>query len=468
MKIIRNNWIVIVMLLLITIIGAALRIFKLGFNLGWIDEFWSLLAAEAPLYQLPFIDVHPPLLYILVRIAIFFLGTSMVAIRSVSALFGILGVVATYLLGKELTGKDLPGLIAAGLMAISIENIMQSQMVRMYSILPFFFCLFVIFFLRAYKQGGYKYWALTTLLAGLLMFTWYFSAILISLTLLWFVLKERRKVLENKPFLWSAIFFVIAMTFLSVAFLRAFALKTTEGSSFIYTGFAVPYQILISDFGSPPMLALFIGLIAIGGLLLLYRDNEEIGGFVGLLSIGSIAILSIFSFFVMVLPRYEDIALPLFYVLIGFALYSMLKISPSKLKSTLAMLFVLAIIIVSFIQVLPDYYTTPRNFSGDIPSQMQELANDTPHAAKVIMLLNPGSITMFQYYWNGSGKLYRFNSESDLQNLTQLNETDYVLIPSDPIPKENIEGWKIYSWLSEHANKTVNYRGMDVYKVTNI
>jgi hypothetical protein len=243
-------------------------------------------------------------------------------------------------------------------------------------------------------------------------------------------------------------------------------LKTTEGSSFLYLGPAVPYQILISDFGSPPMLALFIGLIALGGLLLLYRDNNEIGGYVGLLSIGSIAILSVLSYFVMVLPRYEDIVLPLFFVLIGVALYSMLKISPNKTKSALVMLFVLAIIMVSFIQVFPDYYTTPRNFSGDIPTQMQELANDTPHADKVIMLLNPGSITMFQYYWNGSGQLYRFNSESDLNNLTQKNETDYVLIPSDPIPKENIEGWKIYTWLSEHANLTTNYRGMNVYKVT--
>ena len=468
MKFDRQTWLVITVLSILTIIGAVLRLYRISISQIWVDESWVAWTIQYDWIRMYLVDVHPGFYYYLVKIATFFLGTSEFGLRFVSLFFGILMIPVAYLLGKELTEKDLVGLIAAGLTTISIEAIQQSQNARMYTEIPALFGLFIVCFLKAYKQGGYKWWGLTTTLAILMLNSWYFSAIPIGITILWFLVKERKKVLDNKPFLWCSIAFVFFMTLLVIPFLRSLALKSTEGSTILFTGPQITLQVITTLLGSPPILAVFIALFAIGGWILLFREDNEIALYLLLVIGGSLVIGTIIGYNMMILARYFDFLSGLLYVLIGFAVCSIPLYFKSKAKSYFVMGFIVILLILSFSITFPDYYTTTHNYSGDQRQYDQDLLNATPNAQEIVMLVNPGSLELFRYYWKGTANIDMFNSFSEGVNLTSKYNVSYVLIPSDPIPKENIEGWKIYTWLSEHANKTVNYRGMDVYKVTNL
>ena len=466
MKLTRNNWLIIFFLIGITTLAAYLRFISLSNSFLWQDEAWSYFSSQMPWLAAAFSDVHPPLNTWLIKIAVFFFGNSESVIRSISFIFGTLSVPLVYFFGKEVTGKEFPGIVAAILLCISVEAIMQSDMARMYPLIIFLFMLFVIFFLRAYKDPSYKNWLAVTILAILMSWTYYLLILIIALTILWFMIKERKKILTNKPFLWGAIFYVISLVFLSLPFLRAMTLKGTEGSTIIYSGFGLVYEIIITLMGSPPLLAVCITLFAVGGAILLFRDNATIAGYLILLVIGYIGVCVALGNQIMMLPRYFDVLLPILLSFIGFALYSIPVYFGKNWKSYFMTGFILLVLIVSFSLTLPDYLSTPHNWSGDIPSQDAQLLNMTPGAQEIVILVNPGTITLLRYYWKGTANIDMFNSFSEGVNLTSKYNISYVLIPSDPVPITNVEGHKITEWLNSSGVYSGDYRGMDVYKVT--
>jgi uncharacterized membrane protein len=465
MKLTQTNWIAIIAVTFITIIGAILRYIDIAAAYIWIDEAWTLWSSQQSWLALNFVDVHPGGAYMIVKIVTMLLGTSVFTLRLPSLIFGVIGIPVTYWFAKEFTGKTSVGILSALLMALSVENIMQSDNARMYTMIPVFFMLFAIYFFRAYKEGGYKNWLITTAFAIAMMWTYYLMVIPLGITILWFIYKERQKVLVNKPFLWSAIIFVISMTLLALPFLRSLQIKSTEGSLLIYQGAMVPYQILITDFGSPPLLALLIGLFAIAGGILLWRDNKEKGEYITLVVISSLVVISIMSFSVMILPRYEDWALGIFYMLIALTVCSIPDYFKNNWKTKAMTGFIIVVLVSSFVMVYPEQYTQVHNYSGNIPEQVNQLINATPNADEIVLLLNPGSLELFNFYWTGTSHLDRFNSVGELPNLTKGYNTSYVLIPSEPVPDANIEGKKIIWWLNNNSVYSGDYRGMAVYKV---
>ncbi len=99
----------------------------------WIDEVDSLANAQA-LSHLPFQPYapgnygHTPSLYAYTQAAVVhFLGTGIVSLRLVSALFGVLGVAAAFAVGKAYA-EYAYGLIAAVLLAVSAWSITISRL----------------------------------------------------------------------------------------------------------------------------------------------------------------------------------------------------------------------------------------------------------------------------------------------------------------------------------------------------
>src|SRR5512136_2631008 len=129
----RTLWILAAILALATL----LRFFQLDAQSFWNDEGTSARVAER---SLPLItaaaigDIHPPLYYYALHFWRGLAGASELALRSLSALLGILLVWLIYWLGRKLL--DEPAALFAELVAaINPFQVYYSQEARMYMLL---------------------------------------------------------------------------------------------------------------------------------------------------------------------------------------------------------------------------------------------------------------------------------------------------------------------------------------------
>lgn len=123
--------------LIVLALAAALRFYRLDGQSLWADEGNSVALAGRSLAEITHraaYDIHPPLYYYLLHFWVRLFGTSEFAVRSLSAVIGILLVGLTFLLGRRLFDPGV-GLVAAFLSAISPFQVYYSQEARMYILL---------------------------------------------------------------------------------------------------------------------------------------------------------------------------------------------------------------------------------------------------------------------------------------------------------------------------------------------
>jgi len=140
-----------VALLGIVLIGVFLRVYDLGVQSLWFDEAFSVWISKMSLSQIvptvAGVDVHPPLYYFILHYWIALFGTSEVAVRLPSVLFGVLAIPVIYVLGRRLFTEEV-GLLAALILAFSTFNVQYSQEARMYSLMVLLALLSMYFFIR--------------------------------------------------------------------------------------------------------------------------------------------------------------------------------------------------------------------------------------------------------------------------------------------------------------------------------
>ncbi len=130
----RNEF---VLLLLFILLGAALRLHRLGAESLWYDETVSVLLATKPVGAMlahTARDIHPPLYYLLLNLWVRFAGNSEFAVAWLSWAAGVLLLPTTYMLGvRVLRRRDMP-LMAVALLSIAPYHVWYSQEVRMYTL----------------------------------------------------------------------------------------------------------------------------------------------------------------------------------------------------------------------------------------------------------------------------------------------------------------------------------------------
>jgi mannosyltransferase len=126
-----------VLLLAIVVLGAFLRLYRIGDNGLWIDEAFSIWMGRQPVGEmlnwLVRIDQHPPLYYLLLHVWMR-LGDDQAVVRAFSALCSTLTIPVIYLLGRRLADQKL-GLLAALILAVSPFHVHFAQEARMYALL---------------------------------------------------------------------------------------------------------------------------------------------------------------------------------------------------------------------------------------------------------------------------------------------------------------------------------------------
>jgi 4-amino-4-deoxy-L-arabinose transferase-like glycosyltransferase len=145
----------------LAVLAAALRWFRIDAQSLWYDEgisahqvtrsFGEIIRASAP-------DTHPPGYYWTLKAWSEAFGASELALRSLSAAWGVAMVVLTFLIGRRLFGT-LVGAVAALLLAAAPLAVYYSQEVRMYAQVS------ALALLAAYAYTRRVYWLYT--LAGI-------------------------------------------------------------------------------------------------------------------------------------------------------------------------------------------------------------------------------------------------------------------------------------------------------------
>ena len=124
-------------LILVMLLGLALRTARLDFQPLWWDEGYSVWFATHPLGQMAALtaeDIHPPLYYALLHLWTFLGGTGPVSLRLASVLFGVAAIPALYAAARRILAGRRSALLAAFLLAINPLHVFYSQEIRMYGL----------------------------------------------------------------------------------------------------------------------------------------------------------------------------------------------------------------------------------------------------------------------------------------------------------------------------------------------
>ena len=173
------RWVPLLVGIGVAALAAALRWYRIDAQSLWYDEGISahqLTRSFPEILRAAALDTHPPLYYWSLKAWADAFGSSELALRSLSAAWGVLAVVLTFLLCRRLFGT-LAGTIAALLLAVSPLSVYYSQEVRMYSQVT------ALGLLSAYAYLERRYWLYA--LAGLAtLYSQYLgAAMLIALNL---------------------------------------------------------------------------------------------------------------------------------------------------------------------------------------------------------------------------------------------------------------------------------------------
>ena len=193
-------------LLLLVLLGFALRVYQLDGQSMWSDEGLSLYRAQQPLAQgltniirvddIDTLDANPPLYFLLLHLWRAVAGESVFGLRFLGAAAGTLAVPLMYALGKRAFGR-LVGVAVALLVAISPFHVWQSQVLRNYGLLLTLNLLSVYglfrFVLAPWHQTSWSWLALWGLAGVLGIYTHYFGFFIFAYGVLSLMLVSLRK-----------------------------------------------------------------------------------------------------------------------------------------------------------------------------------------------------------------------------------------------------------------------------------
>lgn len=168
------------LLIAIALFGFLLRYYNINDQSYWADEIFTLnVSNPSNKFQEVFLqtvsDVHPPIYQIFLWAWFNIFGYTEYSGRLLSALFGFIGIIYTYLLGREFFHKEV-GFYAAILSSLNIFLITYSQELRSYSFLATLsiasFYYYLVFLKNLTSKTFIPYLLSTILLVNTHFFGW--------------------------------------------------------------------------------------------------------------------------------------------------------------------------------------------------------------------------------------------------------------------------------------------------------
>lgn len=206
----------IIILILILFLGIFLRFYNLKLAPGWwpdegvyLNIANNLLHGKAQMFAFsyPFIP-HPPLFFLISALFIKYIGFSLLAIRSFTAILGIILIIVVYFIGKSLH-RPLIGLAAAFLVAVMPETVILSRVALPYELFTVFSALFVYFLFQHINCKKNVYYFLLFLTAGLAVVTSYYAVVMIMFLIIYSIYSFIKKEIKLKTIGISIVIFFL-------------------------------------------------------------------------------------------------------------------------------------------------------------------------------------------------------------------------------------------------------------------
>jgi 4-amino-4-deoxy-L-arabinose transferase-like glycosyltransferase len=500
-------------LLLVFLLAAGLRFYRLDAQSFWNDEGNSARIAERSIQLIlegAAGDIHPPLYYLALHFWRSLVGQSEFALRSLSAVGGIGLVALVYLLGDRLFGR-LSGLVAAFLAAINPFQLYYSQEARSYIWVALLGAAAVYVAWRKLENfsQAHDLWSAGYVLvvtAGL--YTHYlFLVVLVSINLvaLFYFLKYLLRHRAIKPLgRWVALHLVVGLLYLPWAPI-AFRQLTTWPSS---AGGVLPGPALLEIFH---LLSLgltidptgsVIALLGFGFLLLLgliprfaerksestdstppgSGDNGRKSQVPGLLLVTLWLLAPVFS--ILALNLYKDaflkfmlVASPAFCLLIGrgvgrhFVPGPLSDLSRTRFPALFPLALSLGLVLSFSYESLHNLYFDPAYARADYRGMARTIQSvSRPGDAVILDAANQWEV--FTYYYPDVERVYPLPRQrpvrepevvAELERIVAAHDRLYVLFwaEAESDPERVVE-----RWLDVHAYKATDEWWGDVRLVT--
>jgi mannosyltransferase len=173
----------LVLLGLITIVGAAIRFATVSSQSYWVDESTTIhdisFGLGGLLHEVHVNETTPPFYFIVAWLWAKVFGTGEAGLRSLSVLCGVASIPVAYLAGRELVSRAA-GLVTALLVALSPFMVWYSQEARSYAMFALLSGLSFLFWARAYKRGQPRELIPWVVVSALAMLTHFFAGFLIA------------------------------------------------------------------------------------------------------------------------------------------------------------------------------------------------------------------------------------------------------------------------------------------------
>jgi uncharacterized membrane protein len=209
-----------------TVLALALRLYDLSpYGLD-VDEAFSVAAAQsswAGMFQTVITDKsHPPLHYIVLKLALGLGGAPEVWARLPSVLFGTALVPIAHAVGRELRLKRADLLLVLTLVTTSGFLIYYAQYARMFAALEFFAALSLLLFIRLWRTFSWRTWGWLTAINSLMVYSHYWGWLVIA-TQCVLMAVCRQRMLERKTAMMVLSGMITGLVFLPWAILVALA-----------------------------------------------------------------------------------------------------------------------------------------------------------------------------------------------------------------------------------------------------
>jgi 4-amino-4-deoxy-L-arabinose transferase-like glycosyltransferase len=456
------------LLFFLTLIGAILRFYNLGYNSLWLDEAttYNIALKSIPnIWQVTIAgEFNPPLFYWIEHIMLIF-GNSEVVLRFIPALLGVLTIPLFYLIGKEFIDRNV-GIIAAAICTFSPFLLYYSQESRAYSLALFFVASAMVFFLKAMKTNKVIHWLFFGLLSALALWSHFYAMVVIGTLVLYALgikIPEYRKDLRALTPLVAAgaVFTVICLPLIFVSF-QLFTKRTSGGPSFGIQGADVIIETYrqLSGFS---MIVMYLFLIFfIIGILQAFLIDRNKGIFLVTLTILPFAISWFLSYQIPMVPRYLIILTPVYFVGIALSYKPAFRLVSNRwvVYGFMTLLILLSITTPFFMSYYSSY--TKEDWRG-FSSQVGQVAQPGD-----FIVLVPGYMTQpFDYYYTNATKgtfEYGASSAEQLAAISALkaNNTIYYVVTGD-ISSADTSGGSV-TWLQGHAKGAEATSGIYLFK----
>lgn len=436
-------------LVMLTLLGALLRLYHLGYKTLWFDEavtFWiSKGSSLSEILQLNAEQNSAPVLFTLLTSFILDLGETEFILRLIPWFAGVVSIPAIYFLARQFV-SEYPALICAILVALAPTQVRYSQELREYSLTFLLATLILLFFAMYLQKNQVKHLVFMTGCMVLGMFTQYGLGVLIVAINVCFIvdwLIDENRSAKDIPrwgvaqlvVLGAAI--VVYYTSLSYhltpgwgADSSANYLSTSywsgEFSSLLHFVWANSLDLFGFTFPKP----VFLQLTMLGLIVSLVDRRHKIALFMFIVPVLLTVILSMVQYYPYGGIRQDIFLTPMIYILAGLGANFLLKLDQSRLVVTLLLFFL----------VVNGIY-----LSWHVVNQ-SSVENLRPIVAKLHKSYKPGdkiyvyyaAYPAFSYYYRDDAEAWVIGTRNREETANYYTEVDAVLASNNPV-------WMVFS-----------------------